>query len=129
MICTVIGDSIAVGMAQQLPQCAALAHKGWTSRQWHSRYSQLTADGRVVISLGSNDFGIDTAAELRLIRRQFAHADRVIWIVPARQADAVRTVAAEFGDAMVSIPALGPDHIHPTGHAYRAMAKRIERTA
>jgi len=127
MSCAVIGDSIAQGVAAQMPQCAALAHKGWTSARWRHQYQTRRIDAdRVVISLGSNDFGADTGPTLESIRAQ-VKARQVVWIAPAHHAAPVLAVAAAHGDAVVPIPALSPDSIHPTPRGYRQIAREITR--
>lgn len=129
MSCMILGDSLGDGLAAHMPQCQAIAHKGWSSTHWRDAYGTMRIDAdRVVISLGSNDFGIDTAHQLRLIRAQ-VKARRVIWIVPARNAGPVLAVATEHGDAVMPITRLSRDHIHPTTRAYGQMARRLEGDA
>lgn len=126
MTCLIMGDSIAVGIHAQAPSCAMLAHKGWTSAQWHQHYRTLRIDAdRVVISLGSNDGHGDTAGQIAAIRAH-VEARHVIWIVPAcnrRAARAVVAEAARHGDALLWIGALSPDGVHPTRRGYRALER------
>jgi lysophospholipase L1-like esterase len=120
----IMGDSIAVGIHAQAPRCAMLAHKGWTSARWHQRYRTIRVDAdRVVISLGSNDGHGDTASQIAAIRAQ-VDARHVVWIIPAcnrRAARAVMVEAARHGDAMLRIPALSGDGVHPTPRGYRVL--------
>ncbi|WP_343611123.1 SGNH/GDSL hydrolase family protein [Novosphingobium sp.] len=127
--CIDLGDSIADGVHAAGPGCLNLAHKGWSSARWYARYrtTRIEAD-RVVISLGSNDRGIDTAPQIEAIRAQI-EAARVVWIIPAcnaRAARAVETLAARYGDATLRIRSLSPDRVHPTGREYRRLARRID---
>jgi lysophospholipase L1-like esterase len=122
----IMGDSIAVGIHAQAPRCAMLAHKGWTSARWHQHYRTIRIDAdRVVISLGSNDGHGDTASQIRAIRAQ-VDARHVVWIVPAcnqRAARAVMAKASRHGDAVLHIPALSGDGVHPTRRGYIALAQ------
>ena len=66
--CMIIGDSIAVGVALQRPECVTYSKSGWTSQRWVRDYLD-TAKSKpaevVVISLGANDHaGIRTEDEL-----------------------------------------------------------------
>lgn len=127
MACMIMGDSIAVGIHAQAPRCAMLAHKGWTSARWHQHYRTIRIDtDRVVISLGSNDGHGDTAGQIAAIRAQ-VDARHVVWIVPAcnrRAARAVVAEAARHGDAVMRIPALSVDGVHPTRRGYRSLERR-----
>lgn len=122
--CMILGDSIAVGIAQHRPDCVAEARVGRASAA--QRVPGVPA-GVTVISLGSNDGGARgaTLGHLRELRRGTL-AVRVVWIVPAnpRAAAAVRQVAAEFYDDTLDL-APGPDGVHPTPAGYRALAQAV----
>lgn len=122
--CLILGDSIAVGIAQHRPDCVAEARVGRASAA--QRVPGVRA-GVVVISLGSNDGGARgaTVEHLRRLRRGTL-AVQVIWIAPGnpRAAAAVRQVAAEFGDAVLDMRP-GPDGVHPTPAGYRALAHAV----
>ena len=84
--CLVLGDSIAVGLYQKIPQCESLSKGGWNTWQWNRDYLKydLTAQ-TVIISLGSNDHkGIKTQEELERLREKVT-AGRVFWILGVMQ--------------------------------------------
>lgn len=117
--CAIIGDSIAVGVAQHRPGCAVEARVGISAAGFSA--TRTSAD-TVIVSLGSNDASDPTDALLRL-RRQI-DARRVIWIVPAvRWASEVRRVADQHHDTTITVVA-GPDGVHP--FSYRALAELTE---
>ena len=69
--CLILGDSIAVGTHQFMPQCAIYAKGGWNTWQWNRDYlkNDLTANV-VIISLGSNDHKhVNTEKELLTMRK------------------------------------------------------------
>lgn len=124
--CIVLGDSIAVGTAQQRPECVALAQGGINSRDWNRKNANNGIAARtVIISLGSNDTRqIRTLWELQQLRAR-VQADRVFWIMPAIKPDIqkmVRLVAEDYGDVVLPIISLQKDGVHPTGSGYRALA-------
>lgn len=127
MACITAGDSIGDGIHHYAPACTSMAHKGWSSAQWHRHYAAITLSAdRVLISLGSNDGRGDTASQIAAIRAQ-VKARQVVWVVPACNPWAARAVEAEaarHGDALVWIRHTGPDRVHPTIREYRALAKR-----
>ncbi len=127
--CLVIGDSIAVGVGQYLPECRTEAREGITSQRFiHELLSPQEAD-RVVISLGVND-GVSafTVGNLRRVR-QTVQGRAVYWLLPAGHAEAraaIRSVALQFGDRMIDAGTdVGPDGLHPTGSGYRALAASV----
>jgi lysophospholipase L1-like esterase len=128
--CLVLGDSIAVGLHQQLPRCESLSKGGWNTAQWNRDYLRhdLTAK-TVIISLGSNDHKhIKTQAELERLREKVT-AGRVFWILPAIKPDIqeiVKKVAAQHGDTVVPITRLQPDNIHPSWAGYKQLAKDVK---
>jgi lysophospholipase L1-like esterase len=128
--CLVLGDSIAVGLHQQMPQCESLSKGGWNTAQWNRDYLKhdLTAQ-TVIISLGSNDHRhIKTQAELERLRGKVT-AGRVFWILPAIKPDIqeiVKKVAAQHGDTVVPITRLQPDGVHPSWAGYKQLAKDIK---
>lgn len=131
--CLVIGDSIAVGVGQYLPECQTEARVGITSQQFVQDLLSPQEAGRVVISLGVNDGpSASTIASLRRVRESVRGAS-VYWLLPANHAyarAAIHSVAAEFGDRLIDCaPQAGPDGLHPTGAGYRALAKLIDMQA
>jgi lysophospholipase L1-like esterase len=128
--CLVLGDSIAVGLHQQMPQCRSLSKGGWNTWQWNRDYlkNELTAD-TVIISLGSNDHkGIKTQEELERLRAKVT-AGRVFWILPAIKPEVqriVNVIAALHGDTVVPITRLQPDGVHPSWAGYKQIAKAVK---
>jgi lysophospholipase L1-like esterase len=124
--CLVIGDSIAVGVGQQLPECRTEARKGITSHQFMAETRPDKRADRIVISLGANDDAaartLDNLTELR----RSVQASVVYWLIPAasqRVRAAVRTVAGRYGDRIIdTAPFAGQDGLHPTGSGYRKLA-------
>ena len=136
--CLVLGDSIAVGLYQQLPQCESLSKSGWNTWQWNRDYLKhdLTA-GTVIISLGSNDHKyIRTQAELEKLRYK-VQAHRVFWILPHGNLPAgglpieevqriVKMIAALHGDTVVPITRVQRDSIHPSRAGYKELARVVK---
>lgn len=124
--CIVLGDSIAVGTAQQRPECVSLSQGGINSRDWNKKNAGNSIAARtVIISLGSNDYkGIRTLWELQQLRDR-VQADRVFWIMPAIKPHVqkmVQTIANEHGDTVLPIISLQKDGVHPDNKGYRALA-------
>lgn len=124
--CLILGDSIAVGVAQFRPECEVHAKVGINSRNWVDK--NITKDlvaKTVVISLGSNDTkNMKTLKELFTLR-QVIDANRVYWIIPAvnvEAQEAVKIVADKFEDKILFIPKLSKDKIHPTTNGYKELA-------
>ena len=127
--CLILGDSIAVGLHRQMPQCESLSKGGWNTSQWNHDYlkNDLTAK-TVIISLGSNDYkGIKTKAELIFIREKVN--GRVFWILPAIKPniqDIVRDIAKEYGDTVIPIVHVQSDRVHPSLEGYKQIAKSVK---
>jgi lysophospholipase L1-like esterase len=126
--CLILGDSIAVGTQQFKPECAQYARVGITSSDWNRRYlsNDLTAK-TVVISLGSNDWGNRTKAELQRIREKVGINSKVYWILPSIKPEVqqhIRATAAEYGDQVLGFTP-STDRVHPTASGYRELAKAI----
>jgi lysophospholipase L1-like esterase len=128
--CLLLGDSIAVGLYQQMPQCESLSKGGWNTYQWNRDYLKYDLSAKtVIISLGSNDHKhIKTQAELEQLRAK-VQADRVYWILPAIKPDIqriVKVVAALHGDTVVPITRLQPDGVHPSWAGYKELARVVK---
>lgn len=124
--CLIVGDSIAVGTAQQRPECVSLSQGGINSRDWNKKNAGNSVAARtVIISLGSNDTkDIRTIWELQNLRDKVT-ADRVYWIMPAIKPHVqkmVQTVAESYGDVVLPIISLQKDGVHPDTKGYRAIA-------
>ncbi len=96
-----------------------VAEVGITSEDFAYSYNGPTGAARVILSLGSNDKH-DSSEALQHLRQHIN--GRVIWILPARryQQGAVRKLAQQFGDKMVTIPSVRRDGVHPAD--YRRLA-------
>jgi hypothetical protein len=112
--CAVVGDSIALGIAEQIPACRHNAKVGIESNEVIVRVDATAAVN--VVSAGSNDpLNPMLRDNLERIRNR---ARRVIWILPihTNARAAVRAVAAAHGDPTVSfVPA--DDRVHPQSYA------------
>ncbi|MCA8457919.1 SGNH/GDSL hydrolase family protein [Burkholderia multivorans] len=130
--CFVMGDSVAQGIAAQLPQCSSNTKVGLNTVQALTRFSQVQAQ-TVIVSLGINDRDYPgTRTNLEAIRARI-HADKVIWILPSgklsfgtqKKKDALY-VAVKHGDEMRNIDlTISADGIHPTERGYRAIAGQL----
>ena len=124
--CLIVGDSIAVGTAQQRPECVSLSQGGINSRDWNKKNAgNSIAASTVIISLGSNDTkDIRTIWELQTLRDK-VKADRVYWVMPAIKPHVqkmVQVVADSYGDTVLPIISLQKDGVHPDTKGYRAIA-------
>jgi lysophospholipase L1-like esterase len=132
--CLILGDSIAVGVAQFRPECVAYAKGGINSWQWvNNNITKNLSANTVIISLGSNDHkGVKTVNELRTIR-ELTKAKRVFWILPSGVnpknnvpvsdiQQMVRLVADEYSDIVLPITRLQADGIHPSTAGYKELA-------
>lgn len=129
MFCLLLGDSLAVGVGQQLPQCRIEAEVGITSARYiEERLSPYRAD-RVVISLGVNDgAGAHTLENLARVRSAVT-ARSVIWLLPFGHGDAraaIQTIARRFGDRTIDTsPYVGGDKLHPSEAGYRTLSQMV----
>lgn len=131
--CLIVGDSIAVGVSQVRPECQAIVKSGINSSDWNKKHlHKLQQTKTLIISLGANDLGINTQAHVRTLRTN-AQADRVFWLLPSqrlkpRQVEAVRQVAAEFGDTVIPRPEsnISSDGVHPTYRGYRILGDQTK---
>lgn len=127
--CLIVGDSIAVGIAQHRPECALVAKVGITSTEWNNRYLYSTANAKhTVISLGSNDWLADkTFKEIVMLRESIM--GRVTWILPAnstaKQTPVVK-VAQMYNDVTLVITQTTKDRVHPTGQEYKRLAEQTK---
>ncbi len=127
MLCLSLGDSLAVGVGQKLPECQVEAEVGITSTRFIvERLSPARAD-RVVISLGVNDGDSARTIENLVRVRSSVTARSVVWLLPSGHEAARRAigaVAARFGDRTIDTsPYVGDDRLHPTDAGYRTLAR------
>lgn len=132
--CLILGDSIAVGTAQQA-RCMVAALNGISTKQWVRQFSATvepiaSAFEVVLISLGSNDGKLPdpmTYQYLTRARKSVAHAKRVVWIAPGPQFPAraqVQAVAMTHGDVVYERPVeqLHADSVHFSKAGYQRIA-------
>jgi lysophospholipase L1-like esterase len=128
--CLIIGDSIAVGVSQVRPECQSIAKSGINSQDWNRLHLQKLKPAKtLIISLGANDFKINTEANLRRLR-EAADAERVFWLLPSQrlkpdQVWAVKFVAGDYGDTVIPRPErdISADGVHPTYRGYRVLGE------
>lgn len=130
--CLILGDSIAVGLHQQRPDCSIVAKSGINTRQFNRTYHGEFFSNIVVISLGSNDSkGIQTRKELEELRKRVLAKSRVVWILPSGTGknsgvnvveinNMILSIAEVNGDMVVSPHPkyMSSDGIHPTRTGY-----------
>jgi lysophospholipase L1-like esterase len=127
MSCTIIGDSIAVGVGELRRECGLYAKIGISSTAWLRRWGNIQIMGDVVlISLGTNDrWGDDTSNNLYRIRLELGEDKKVLWVLPAnnrRIREIVLEISGEWGDKAIVLNSVSPDGLHPTASGYRAIA-------
>jgi lysophospholipase L1-like esterase len=130
--CLIVGDSLAVGVANVRKECVAFVQSGINSQQWLDRNIQrtpLTAK-HVIISLGSNDpKSIETEEQLRTIR-SLAQAQRVYWVLPGSnfptQRKIIWRIANDYHDVILKTEKMQADNVHPTPAGYKEIARASE---
>lgn len=126
--CLIIGDSLAVGVGQTRPSCVTLAKTGITSAAYVKTFlpSVPRKAARIVISLGVNDdASVPTRDYLLAVRREL-QGQQVVWLLPGLKQnvrDTIKQIARDMHDEWVdTLPYVGPDHLHPSGTGYQAIA-------
>jgi hypothetical protein len=135
----ILGDSIAVGIAQHKKECVSITRVGITSHKWYSEFIENPTYNKkyrvVVISLSTNDFknmSPHSTEEFLYNIRKRANAQLVIWILPnpilkPNQHKVIKELAKEFGDkTLETLNHVGYDSIHPTVEGYKELAKNIK---
>lgn len=131
--CLVLGDSIAVGVSRQLPNCESIAEVGINSRNYYNTYiSQVTDANSYIVSLGANDGYTNTAEWIPQLRREFPRHAQVVWLVPANNREAILAIvglSAQYNDSTVLLTdfPLAKDGVHPTGSGYNMIAQESMR--
>lgn len=132
--CLIIGDSVAAGLAQAMPECSSLARGGISSKAWHERFQTYpplngTHYRFVVISLGKDDYVGDSIEEhLYDVRAKLA-ADHVIWLMPnptlkPTQHAIIAKLAAAFKDKVLHFHEVNhTDGMHP--NKYATLASKV----
>lgn len=131
--CLIVGDSIAVGVSQIRKECKAIVKSGINSKTWVDKHlNKLQPTKTLIISLGANDLGINTEGHIRTLRTN-ADAKQVYWLLPSsklkpKQVEAVKQVAAEFGDVVIPRPEnnISKDGVHPTYKGYKELADKTK---
>ena len=135
--CLIVGDSIAVGTKQFMPQCQLQGKGGINTWQFNKMYKGSFYADTVIISLGSNDHkGVKTYDELFEMRQRVG-AKNVFWVLPAGNNPAggvsiekiqsiVKEIAASNGDTVLPITRLQPDGIHPSWAGYKDIAEKAK---
>jgi lysophospholipase L1-like esterase len=132
--CLILGDSIAVGTHNVMPQCSEYATGGLNTWQWNKKYKTADLNAKsVIISLGTNDHQyIKTRKELEAMRSR-VNADRVYWILPMGNSPKSRVslddiqyivaeVAEKHNDIVIATKRLQKDGIHPSWAGYKELA-------
>lgn len=125
--CFVMGDSIAQGIALNLPQCQSNTKVGLNTTQAIKRFENIPHADLTIISLGINDSFNGTSINLGAIRGRIS-SSKVIWILPSHQdkKDAVELVAKVRGDKTINVDRhISKDGIHPTWHGYKSIATSL----
>jgi lysophospholipase L1-like esterase len=130
-----MGDSIAVGVSQQRKECSAYVQSGISSPNFMKKFGDKagTPARSVIISLGANDFKINTQEHILKLREK-VKADHVFWILPNEEkkpeaVKAVQEVAKKFGDTVIPRPEgklISKDGIHPTPQGYKDLASKTK---
>lgn len=129
--CLILGDSLAVGIQQQRPECVTYSRVGLNTMQWNKKFlgNNLSAE-TVVISLGTNDHvGIRTKAELQRVREKVGTKSKVYWILPLINDEvqaAVKNIAKEYNDIVLTVPDTEKKGIHPTNIGYKTLANQTK---
>jgi len=136
--CLIVGDSIALGVAQHKPECSIYAKGGINSWQWNRQYRDAHLNTKVVlISLGSNDHsGVKTLQELERLRERITAA-RVYWVLPHGNLKAsnipistiqmwVKKIAEKYSDIVLPITYPSSDGIHPSTRGYKHLAEQVQ---
>ena len=128
--CLIIGDSIAQGISNIRKECTAYVKSGINSRNWNNRYvmNNLSAN-TVIISLGTNDPENMNSFKELLLLRQMIYGKKVLWVMPPIKPsvqDIVRIIANSYSDAIIVIPELSKDKVHPTTNGYKQLAEKTK---
>lgn len=136
--CLILGDSIAVGTHNMMPECRAYAVGGLNTHQWNQRFlGRPLKANTVIISLGTNDHKyINTADELNRLREQ-VKGQNVYWVLPMGNSpksevplekiqDIIYQIADVNGDAIIETNRLQKDKIHPSWAGYRELAEQTK---
>ena len=128
--CLILGDSIALGVAQFRSGCELRASVGISSGGWLKRYGHLNLAAKTtIISLGVNDGdAVNTYVKLLEVRTKIT-SRQVYWIVPTEQTHKhlyqdINTIAGMFGDQVIQTSKYQADRVHPTMQGYKELAEQ-----
>ena len=123
--CLVLGDSIAVGVGQNLPTCEVIAKVGLSSSQVLASVKKVSKD-LVVVSVGSNDpRNPELLRNVRALRAKL-DAKYVIWLLPYDRSAAgvIEQVAGTYRDYLLDLRNYSTnDGVHPKN--YKELAKEL----
>lgn len=132
--CLIIGDEIAKGIANTLPECKAITAQKMTIQDFISKYrTKLGKNTTIIISLGMADSKDPHVYQNLSLLRSSIEADIVVWMIPNEKlfpelAIYIEALAQDFGDSTVGIRKdyLGSDGIHPTSKGYKELGKSLK---
>ncbi|MBP8285613.1 MAG: hypothetical protein KAX57_02100 [Rhodoferax sp.] len=131
--CLVMGDSIAVGVAQ-FSACKTLSTGGLSSWRWLDKWGvdlDRVNPSIVLISLGANDGSDPRSRKALAAVRSKVRASKVMWLAPSATLAPeprkwVREVAGQFGDRVFELP---QEHLQKDGiHLSWAGSKLVVRS-
>ena len=132
--CLIIGDEIAKGIANTLPDCKAITAQKMKTQDFISKYrTKLGKNTTVIISLGMADSKDPHVYQNLSLLRSSVEADVVVWMIPNETlfpelASYIEALAQDFGDGTIGIRKdwLEKDGIHPTKKGYKELGKSIK---
>ena len=126
--CLILGDSLAAGVAMARPDCKADTKVGISSAAYVGGHLIAATTDVALLSLGVNDHEATLASAEHLIQlREGLTARRIYWVLPARPEmirEMIEQIARAYGDRLIETKgSTGPDGLHLTSSAYRAVAR------
>jgi len=126
--CLILGDSIAVGVGYNRPECVIEAKVGVNSQDYVNglfRHFELVEAKKTIISLGSNDSYVESYGPM-LALRELIKGD-VIWILSSNNEEsryAALAIAKHYNDSVIDIKSypMSKDGVHPTGKGYKMIS-------
>ena len=125
--CLIIGDSIAVGVAQYMQQCELQGKIGITSTVYVKTF-QVKQANVTIISLGSNDLGYNPHESMEKIRQQITN--NVVWLISANSIEgalAALKLAKQYNDQVIRVDSveMSTDNVHPTPKGLKQLSQKI----
>lgn len=129
--CLIMGDSIALGIGNMRPECVVVAKVGINSEDYANglyRHFEVVPTKKTIISLGSNDAGIDSYGPM-LALREFIKGD-VTWILSSNNRESVYAalvIAKKYGDSVIDVGSfpISLDGVHPSAKGYKLIAEQF----